>query len=176
VRRSVDEIDARIYRLLRWAAFGLLFQPMQNAHAQSVTADTARLDSARSALLSIPLGSRIRVLTVGHSIIDGRLSARSDTGIVIRQRRDSSHASIARIAEIYRPTPSFKSGAIIGGVTGGVVGTLLLGTLAAGLCEANCNGAFADGATVGAAFGGAIGAVVGVGIGSFVHHWKRVWP
>jgi hypothetical protein len=127
-------------------------------------------------LLSIPFGSRIRVLTIGHSIIDGRLSARSDTGIVIRQRRDSSHASIARIAEIYRPAPSLKSGAIIGGVTGGVLGGLLLGTLSAGLCEANCHGAFADGATVGAGFGAAIGAVVGLGIGSFVHHWKRIWP
>jgi hypothetical protein len=127
-------------------------------------------------LLSIPLGSRIRVLTVGHSIIDGRLSARSDTGIVIRQRRDSSHASIARIAEIYRPAPSLKSGAIIGGVTGGVVGSLLVGTLATGLCETNCHGAFANGATVGAALGGAVGAVVGLGIGSFVHHWERVWP
>lgn len=165
-----------MHRLLRCAVFTALFPPMQPAHAQSVTADTARLESARAVLLSIPLESRIRVLTVGNSIIDGRLSARSDTGIVIRQRRDSSHASIARIAEIYRPAPSLKSGAIIGGVTGGVVGSLVLGTLAAALCEANCNGAFADGATVGAGFGGAIGAVVGLGIGSLVHHWKRVWP
>jgi hypothetical protein len=149
---------------------------MQPAHAQSATADIARIDSARAVLLSIPLGSPIRVLTVGHSIIEGRLSARSDTGVVIRQRRDSSQASIARIAEIYRPAPSLKSGAMVGGVTGGVVGSLLLGTLAQGLCEANCHGAFANGATIGAALGGAIGAVVGVAAGSFVHHWKRVWP
>jgi hypothetical protein len=165
-----------IYKLARSTAFILLFQPMQRADAQSPGANTARLDSARAVLLSIPLESPIRVVTVGHSIIDGRLSSRSDTGVVIRHRHNSSHASIARIAEIYRPAASLKSGAIIGGITGGVLGSLALGTLAAGLCEINCHGAFANGATIGAALGGAVGAFVGVIAGSFVHHWERVWP
>ena len=149
---------------------------MQPVRAQSPAADTVRLDSARAALQSIPLGSPIRVLTVGHSTIDGRLFARSDTGIVISHRRDSSLVSIARIAEIYRPAPSYKSGAIIGGVTGGVIGGVVLGTLATGLCETTCGGAFGSGATIGAAFGGALGAVIGIAVGSFVHHWEKGWP
>jgi F0F1-type ATP synthase assembly protein I len=128
-------------------------------------------------LLKIPLGSPIRILTVGQTIIEGRLVTLSDTGIVIRQRSDSSRASIARIATIWRPARNVKSGVITGGLVGAVVGALALGTLASGFCErADCHGAFADGATVGAAFGSGVGAIVGIGVGALTHHWKRVWP
>lgn len=166
-----------IARLILFAGFAVLLHAAELAHAQASTADSARLDSARAVLMSVPLGSPIRVLTVGQSMIEGRLTARTDTGIVIRQRRDSSHASIARIAVIYQPAPNYKSGAIIGGITGAVTGGLALGTLAAGFCEAReCSGAFGSGAAVGAAIGGALGAVAGLFIGSLTHHWKKVWP
>lgn len=154
----------------------LLLIAVQTAHAQPINPDSARIQSARTVLISIPLGTPIRVLTIGQSSIEGRLTARSDTGIVIRQRRDSTQASIARIAEIYRAAPNYKSGAIIGGITGAVLGALFVGSLAASFCETeNCSGAFANGATVGAGFGAAIGAVIGVFAGSLTHHWERIW-
>lgn len=164
-----------ITKLLCCAGGLLLLLASNAAQAQPTPADTAR-NSARTVLLSIPRGSPIRVLTVGQSTIEGRLSALSDTGIVVRRGDDSSHASIARIAEIYRPAPSYRRGAIVGGIIGGVLGGLSLGILATGLCETNCGGAFGYGAPIGAALGGAIGAVTGLIVGSVVHHWERVWP
>jgi hypothetical protein len=145
--------------------------------AQSVAGDSARFKQARDVLFSVPLGSPIRILTVGQSIVEGRLAARSDTRIVVLRGSDSSHASIARIATIWRPAQNIKSGAIAGGLTGGVVGALALGALSAGFCEStSCHGAFADGAAIGGLFGVGIGAVVGIGIGALTHHWERVWP
>ena len=74
----------------------------QAAFAQTPVSDSARLDSLRAALRSIPLQSPIRIETVGHSVIEGFLSTRTDTGIVVRQRRDSASAAVARIATISR--------------------------------------------------------------------------
>ena len=165
----------------RWrlgaAAFGLLFVVCGRQATAQVAAADSTLDSARAVLLSIPLGSRIRILTVGHAIIDGRLAGRSDSVVTILQGRDSARATVERTASIWLPAPNYKSGAIAGGVFGGVVGALALGTLATGLCEsAHCNGAFAAGAAVGAGIGGAIGVVIGLGLGALTHHWKQVWP
>jgi hypothetical protein len=149
--------------------------PQLRAQAESI--DSTRIESARAALLAIPLGSRIRIETIGNSVIEGRLAARSDTGIIVGQKNDSSHASIARVAGIFRPARNLKRGAIAGGVAGGVVGGLLLGAFAAAICEStSCDGAFTDGATIGALFGAAGGAIVGLGIGALTHHWRRVWP
>lgn len=162
--------------LIRCVAVVVLLSA-EPAFAQASAPDSARLDSARTVLMSIPLGSRIRVLTVGQSVIEGRLASRSDTGIVIRQRGDSSHAAIQRIAVIYLPALNVKSGAIIGGIAGAAVGSLFLGALAQGFCEtADCSGAFASGAAWGAALGGAAGAFIGLFIGAFSHHWDPVWP
>jgi hypothetical protein len=145
--------------------------------AQSVTADSARLDSIRAALQSFPLGSRIRILTVGQNDIEGRLAFRSDTGVVLLQRSDSSRASIARIASLWRPAANIKSGGITGALAGALVLAPLAGIAANGLCDrADCHGAFANGATVGAVLGAGLGALVGIGIGALTHHWERVWP
>lgn len=147
------------------------------AGAQSAVADSARVTSARAALLSVPLESPIRILTVGQSILEGSLAARSDTDVVVRQRRDSLHASMARIAAIWRRERNFKSGAIYGGVAGAVIGGLVVGVFAAGVCDsADCHGAFAAGASVGVPLGGAIGAVIGLGIGGVTRHWELFWP
>ncbi len=161
--------------IIRIALFtGVFFT--QPARAQSVAGDSARFKEARDVLFSVPLGSPIRILTVGQSVVEGRLAARSDTGIVVRQGSDSLRASIARIATIWRPAQNIKSGAVAGGLAGGILGALALGTLSAGLCEANCHGAFADGAAVGGLFGVGIGAAIGIGIGALTHHWERAWP
>jgi hypothetical protein len=159
------------------AAFSLVLLSTQPARAQAVADDSARIESARSALLRIPLESRIRVMTVGQNVIDGRLAARSDSGIVILQRRDSSRASIARIASIWRPAANIKSGALTGALIGAVLGALTGGTFASGLCDrADCHGAFADGASAGAVLGAGLGAAIGLGVGALTHHWERVWP
>ncbi|HJP58625.1 MAG TPA: hypothetical protein VJ865_01445 [Gemmatimonadaceae bacterium] len=155
----------------------LLFVCAQQLCAQQASVDSARIEAARAALLAIPLGSRIRIETVGNSVIEGRLAARSDTGIVIGQKNDSSRASLVRVAGIFRPARNLKRGAVAGGLTGGLVGGLLLGAFAASFCEStSCNTAFTDGATLGALFGAATGAIVGVGVGALSHHWQRVWP
>ena len=61
-------------RLIRCVAVVLLVSA-QPAYAQAIAPESSRLDSARALLLSIPLGSRIRVLTVGQSVIEGRLAS-----------------------------------------------------------------------------------------------------
>jgi len=158
------------------AALAVVFFSTQPVRAQSIAGDSARLDSVRAVLLQFPLGSPIRIVTIGHNVIEGRLATLSDTGIVIRQRSDSSHASIERISTVWRPARNVKSGAITGGLVGAVVGALGLGILASGLCDqADCHGAFANGATIGAALGAGVGATVGIGVGSLTHHWERVW-
>jgi len=139
--------------------------------------DSTRVDSVRAALQAIPLQTPIRIETVGHSVIEGRLSARTDTGIVVHQRRDSVSASLARIASISRPARSLKSGTLVGALSGAVLGSLVVGTLASGLCDrADCSGAFADGATAGAVLGAGVGALIGAGIGAVKHHWEQIWP
>ena len=159
------------------AASAVVFFSAQPVSSQAVGGDSTRLDSLRAVLLQVPLGSPIRILTVGQAVIEGRLAARSDAGIVVRQRRDSARASIARIATIWRPAHNIKSGVITGGLIGAIVGGLAFGTLASGLCErVDCHGAFAEGATFGAAFGGGAGAVVGIAVGALTHHWEHVWP
>ena len=168
---------AALAAFVRIAPFTAVLVAAQPLKAQSMAADSARLDSVRAVLLRVPLESPIRILTVGQSIIEGRLAARSDTGIVLHQRRDSSRASIARIATIWRPARNIKSGVVTGGLVGGLVGALALGALASGLCDrADCHGAFAEGATVGAALGVGVGAAVGIGVGALTHHWQQVWP
>src|SRR4051812_17233479 len=163
-----------IARILALAVALCFSQPLG---AQSVTADSARVDSIRAALQRFSLGSRIRIVTVGQNDIEGRLAFRSDTGIVVRQRRDSSRASIARIASVWRPAANIKRGAITGALVGALVLAPLAGFAANGLCDrADCHGAFADGAKVGAVLGAGLGAVVGIGIGALTHHWERVWP
>ena len=162
---------------MRLALLTFLIFCTQPMRAQQVTADSTRIESARAILLAIPLGSRIRIETVGNSVIEGRLAARSDTGIVIGQRHDSSRASIARVAGILRPANNIKRGAVVGGLSGGIVGGLLIGAFAASFCEStSCNTAFRDGATLGSLFGGAVGAAIGVGVGALTHHWHRIWP
>jgi hypothetical protein len=149
----------------------------QPLRAQSISADSARVESVRAVLSDIPLGSRIRILTVGHNVIEGRFALRSDTGVVVRQRSDSVRASIARIASVWRPAANIKSGAISGALVGALVLAPLAGIAASGLCDrADCHGAFANGATVGAALGAGVGALAGIGIGALTHHWERVWP
>jgi hypothetical protein len=149
-------------------------QPLE---AQSITTDTARADSVRAALSGIPLGSRIRILTVGQNAIEGQLAVRSDTGIVVQQRSDSLRASISRIASVWRPAANIKSGTITGAVVGALVLAPLAGIAANGFCDrADCHGAFADGAKAGAVLGAGLGALVGIGIGALTHHWERVWP
>jgi hypothetical protein len=162
--------------IIRTALFTVMVLFTQPATAQSVAGDSAHVSEARDVLFSVPLGSRIRILTVGQTIVEGHLAARSDTGIVIGRGSDSSRASIARIATIWRPATNIKAGAVSGGLAGGALGALALGVLSAGLCEANCHGAFADGAAVGGLFGAGIGAAIGIGIGAITHHWERVWP
>jgi hypothetical protein len=155
----------------------LVLHSTQPAKAQSATDDSARIESARSALVRIPLESRIRIITVGHNAIEGRLAALSDSGIVILQRRDTSRASIARVGSVWRPAANFKSGAITGGSIGAILGALTGGTFASGLCDrADCHGAFANGASVGAVLGAGLGAAIGLGVGALTHHWQRVWP
>ena len=162
---------------MRIALLPLLILGAQHLRAQPVAPDSARIESARAALLAIPLGSRIRIETIGNSVIEGRLAARSDTGIVIGRKNDSSNASIARVGGIFRPASNMERGAVAGGLTGGVVGGLLIGAFAASFCErASCNTAFTDGATIGVLYGAAAGAIVGLGIGALSHHWQRVWP
>jgi hypothetical protein len=163
--------------VVRIAAVTAILLSTQSARAQSVAGDSARLDSARTVLSRFPLGSQIRIVTVGQNTIDGRLAFRSDTGIVVRQRTDSSRASIARIASIWRPAANIESGAITGGLIGAVLGGLAAGTLASGLCDrADCHGEFANGASVGAVLGLGLGAAIGIGVGALTHHWERVWP
>ena len=162
--------------IIRTALFTVMVLFTQPVRAQSINGDSARFKEARDVLFSVPLGSRIRILTLGQNIVEGRLAARSDTGIVVQRGTDSSRASIARIATIWRPATNIKAGAVAGGLAGGVLGALALGVLATGLCESNCHGAFADGAAVGALFGAGFGAVLGIGVGAITHHWERVWP
>jgi hypothetical protein len=163
----------------RISGFALLVLSVSThpARAQSVTDDSVRVASARAALFSVPLDSPIRIRTVGQSILEGSLAARSDTDVVVRQRRDSLRASMTRIAAMWRREPNFKTGAIAGGVTGAVIGGLLVGFFAASLCDsADCHRAFVDGASVGVPLGGAIGAVIGLGVGAVTRHWEPFWP
>jgi hypothetical protein len=163
--------------LVRIVAFTAALCLAKPVRAQSTTADSARVESVGAALSGIAVGSRIRILTIGQNVIEGRLAVRSDTGIVVRQRSGSSRASIARIASIWRPAANFKSGAIAGALVGALIGAPLAGFAASGLCDrADCHGAFANGATVGAALGAGVGATVGVVVGALTHHWERVWP
>ena len=164
---------AAIIRVVLFTVMVLLTQPVS---AQSIAADSARVKDARVVLFSVPLGSRIRILTVGQTIVEGRLAARSDTGIVVGRGSDSSRASIARIATIWRPASNVKPAAITGGLAGGALGALAFGVLSAGLCEANCRGAWADGAAVGGLWGAGLGAAIGIAVGAITHHWERVWP
>ncbi|HEV7387144.1 MAG TPA: hypothetical protein VGN73_00900 [Gemmatimonadaceae bacterium] len=159
-------------------ALPLLILAMPSAvGAQAVELDSVQTASVRAALFSVQLESPIRIRTVGQSILEGRLAALSDTDVVVRRSSVSRRAAISRIAEVWRPAPNFKSGAIVGGVTGAVVGGLLSGTLAAGLCDrADCHGAFAQGAVAGAGLFGVVGAIVGLGFGAITHHWDRFWP
>jgi hypothetical protein len=176
-----DDPDTRVAfahtTIVRIVALTIALCFAQPLRAQSVTADSARLGSVRAVLSGISLGSRIRIVTVGQNVIEGRLAVRSDTGIVVQQRSDSLRASVARIASVWRPAANIKSGAITGALVGALVGAPLAGVAANGLCDrADCHGAFANGATVGAVLGAGLGALVGIGIGSLSHHWERVWP
>jgi hypothetical protein len=145
--------------------------------AQSVELDSVQTASVRAALFTVQLESPIRIRTVGQSILEGRLAARSDSDVVVRHGSVSRSAAINRIEEVWRSAPNYKSGAIVGGVTGVVVGGLLGGTVAVGLCDqADCHGAFGEGAVAGAGFFGLVGAIVGLGFGSITHHWDRLWP
>jgi hypothetical protein len=154
----------------------LLF-PAQRLRAQSAGPDSTRADSAHGVLMRYPLGTRIRITTVGQNTIEGQLATLSDTGVVIRQRSDSSRASIVRIASIWRPAANIKSGALTGGLIGAVVGALAGGIGAVGFCDAaDCHGAFANGAGAGALLGAGVGAVIGIGVGALTHHWEQVWP
>jgi hypothetical protein len=142
MRKDPDsKVTSALTIAVRAAGLTLLLFAAQAVRAQSPAGDLARLESARATLFSIPLESPIRILTVGQSVIEGRLAARTDTGIVVRQRSDSSRASITRIAVIWRPARNIGAGAIIAGLTGGALGAFLLGTLASGLCDrADCQG------------------------------------
>jgi hypothetical protein len=161
---------------MRYALRLLILAMSGAAGAQSPELDSVQTASVRAALFGVHLESPILIRTIGQSTLEGRLAARSDTDIVIRHSGVSQHAAIGRIAEVWRPAPNFKSGAIVGGVTGVVLGGLFGGTLASGLCDrADCHGAFAEGAVTGAGVFGVVGAIVGLGIGAITHHWERFW-
>ena len=167
----------RTLALVRCALGPLLVALPTAVRAQSVELDSIQTASVRAALFAVELESPIRIRTVGQSILEGRLAARSDTDIVIRRHGVPNHAAIRRIAEIWRPAPNYRSGAIIGAVTGAVAGSLLGGTLASGLCDrADCHGAFGQGAVAGAGLGGVVGSLIGLGVGALTDHWNRFWP
>lgn len=111
--------------IVRIALFtGVFFT--QPVRAQSIAGDSANLKAARDVLFRVPLGSSIRVSTVGQSVIEGQLAARSDTGIVVRQGKDSSHASFGTLATGLCDRAdchgAFANGASVGAALGAGIG------------------------------------------------------
>lgn len=160
-----------------WSIFLVCFLALKPALAQPTSASWVR-DSARSAALAkLSFGTRVQVLTVELSFVEGPLLERSDTSLVIGAFGGQVAVPAARVRAVSVGRSGVKRGAITGCITGGIVFGLWAGGVVSSQCEAtDCSSAFFEGFAIGMGYGGAVGAVIGLVIGSFTTVWRPHWP